>query len=392
MRKNINKDLKYVMLNLAEDYERLEPKIQSISNSKNKVYVDNFSKNGLDMWEFLNLLYKYSVTNRNCINFTVGTAISDGIYVNGEFSTAINDKFPFIELKKVMLDFKLYGNASCTVVYNTDGTIKRVYHIPNSQLRFSFENDKKIYLGDFKGTKVNPVNLIEIDTFSSDEITQTEDGELVKIFYLSTYDPTCTSYYSDPDYFSSVTFGECERVAAQQHLSMLYNDFSPSFIGKVNYSNLTEESKRDIESDFQKNFTGAVNARKAMLLIDNDIQGGINFEQFNPVDNHNTLRYLDEVSQQRILQSHRITDGMLLAINGATGFSNNAEQLETAFNLFQNTYIKEFRDEFLEIISPLLDEILGVEGSLFSFRNKPFISGQETEQVQVESSDNQEII
>ena len=61
---------------------------------------------------------------------------------------------------------------------------------------------------------------------------------------------------------------------------------------------------------------------------------------------------------QKLMVAHRVTSPMLLGIKDSTGLGNNAEELETASLLFDNTVIRPFQN----LIIKALDEILAVNG------------------------------
>lgn len=61
---------------------------------------------------------------------------------------------------------------------------------------------------------------------------------------------------------------------------------------------------------------------------------------------------------QKLMVAHRVTSPMLLGIKDSTGLGNNAEEIETATLLFDNTVIRPFQN----LIIKALDQILAVNG------------------------------
>jgi hypothetical protein len=71
-------------------------------------------------------------------------------------------------------------------------------------------------------------------------------------------------------------------------------------------------------------------------------------------DAHNQYEFLSREAQQKVLVGHRITSPMLFGVKDQTGLGNNADEIKTAFQLFDNTVIKPKQEQVIAA----LDEIL----------------------------------
>ena len=61
---------------------------------------------------------------------------------------------------------------------------------------------------------------------------------------------------------------------------------------------------------------------------------------------------------QKLMVAHRVTSPMLLGIKDNTGLGNNAEEIETATLLFDNTVVRPFQEQVINAI----EQILAVNG------------------------------
>ena len=96
------------------------------------------------------------------------------------------------------------------------------------------------------------------------------------------------------------------------------------------------------------------NAGKFILAFNDDKESAADINPVQLSDAHNQYQFLSEESQKKIMISHRIVSPMLLGIKDSSGFGNNAEELETATVLMQNTVIIPFQ----ELLTDAFDKIL----------------------------------
>jgi hypothetical protein len=61
--------------------------------------------------------------------------------------------------------------------------------------------------------------------------------------------------------------------------------------------------------------------------------------------------------RENILSGHKIPDPSILGLPSPTGFSSQAEQLTTAFNLFMNTTIFPLQDFLIRELKPVIELI-----------------------------------
>ena len=53
-------------------------------------------------------------------------------------------------------------------------------------------------------------------------------------------------------------------------------------------------------------------------------------------------------SQQKVLVGHRITSPMLFGVKDQTGLGNNADEIKTAFTLFDNSVIRPKQNQVID--------------------------------------------
>ena len=124
----------------------------------------------------------------------------------------------------------------------------------------------------------------------------------------------------------------------------------------VNFNNgVPPEEERDIiESQIKQKWSGSSNAGKFILAFNDDANSAASIEPVQLSDAHNQYEFLSRECQQKVLVGHRITSPMLFGVKDQTGLGNNADEIKTAFQLFDNSVIKPKQEQVISA----LDEIL----------------------------------
>ena len=71
-------------------------------------------------------------------------------------------------------------------------------------------------------------------------------------------------------------------------------------------------------------------------------------------DAHNQYQFLSEECSTKVMLSHRIVSPKLLGINNGSGFGNNADEIEVASILMDNTIIRPFQELLIDNFDKIL--------------------------------------
>jgi hypothetical protein len=254
--------------------------------------------------------------------------------------------------ERLCYDLKAMGQCAVQVVYSIDKTrIVECNHFPIETLRSGKCNEdgeveNYFYAEDW--TKVNRQNKpLEIPAFGFGN-----GGE--EILYIKPY-KTGFYYYSPVDYQGGLQYCELEEEISNYHLNNIMNGLAPSMLINFNNGTPTEDEQRDIERNIQNKFGGTSNAGRFILSFNDSNNYGATITPVQLSDAHNQYQFLSDESMRKIMVSHRVISPMLLGIKDNSGFGNNADELQTATILMQNTVIKPFQNliikEFDRILS-----------------------------------------
>jgi len=350
------------VLNLSGGY--ILPRI-SESTNKRKAYVE-FGIDGMD--DFFNTLikrYETSPTNQACIDGTTDLIYGKGIKAKDRldleeylYTLTTED-----EIRKICFDYKLFGNAAIQCVFNADRTrIVNFYHLPADTIRAERVNDQGIipgfyYSADWTNRNIKPKY---IPAFGQN---QYEDD--VQVIYMKRYAPG-KFYYGIPDWYSSLQYCAVEEEVSNLHLNNILNNFMPSTIINFNGGVPGVEEQALVENSIANKFTGTTNAGRFILSFNDNPEYKTTVEMLRPENLHQQYDFIAEESSRKIMLAHRITSQMLFGIKTSSGFSSNADELKTSYEIMLALVIQPFQEEIVTAIQGIL-EFNNVDGEALYF-------------------------
>ena len=343
----MNNNLK--IINLA-GYE-----IPRVIESKRHNWVEYGENNSY----FDDIIERYlgSPTNSRCVN-----GIVDMIYGRGLDATDSKENAEMLgkmeaildgnQLKKIVNDLKLLGQASIQVTYNKRKTqINGIFHYPTETLRAEKAKDGKIkgyyYHPNWKDIKPNDKpKRIPAFGFGTKK-------ELIEIYCVKPYRPGFY-YYSPVDYQGCLQYCNLEEEVSNYHLNNIRNGLQPSMLLNFNNGVPGDEAQDMIERKIYDKFSGSSNAGRFNLAFNEDVDTQATVEPINLPDAHAQYEFLAKESREKIMIGHGVVSPILLGIKDNTGFGNNAEELRTASILMDNIVIRPFQALLIDCLKTIL--------------------------------------
>jgi len=301
-----------------------------------------------------------SPTNNAIIN-----AVSDLIYGKGIDATDSSkkpDEYAAMRslihedcLRKVTSDLKLMGQAAFQVIYSEGGDqVAQVEHMPIQTLRAEKCNEEGdiegyYYCADWEnlGPNENPERFAAFGT----------SNESIEILVIRPY-RAGYYYYSPVDYQGGIPYAELEEEVANYHINNIKNGLAPSMMINFNNGVPDEEERMEIERKIREKFSGSSNAGNFILAFNESKELAATIDAVPLSDAPAQYEFLSAEAMQKLMVAHRVTSPMLLGIKDDTGLGNNAQEIETASILFDNTVIRPFQN----LIIKAIDHILSVNG------------------------------
>jgi hypothetical protein len=338
------------VLNLA----KYEPPI--IEESKKNEWVTYGENNSY--YQFLIDRYKNSTTNNAIINnisrliYGKGLSAIDASRKPNEYAQMMSMIAPD-EMRKVVLDFEMLGQASFQVHYSKDRSkILKVYHIPVQQLAPEKCNkDGQIegyyYSDNWEDTRNYAPKRIPAFGFGTEQ---------VEIMFIQPYS-VGMKYFSYVDYQGGLNYAVLEEDIANYLISEVQSSFSSRTVVNFNNGQPTPEEQDIISSKVMSKLTGT-NGQRVIVAFNNNAESKTTIDSI-PVDNAPDLyNQLSEECMRKIMLSHNVTSPLLFGIASTNGFSSNADELQNSFVLFDNLVIRPKQ----EVLLSAIDRILAFNG------------------------------
>ena len=325
-----------------------------ISVKKNKEWVTYGEKNSY--FQYLIDRYTGSPTNNAVIKgfsqliYGKGLDATDSSRKPSEYASMMNI-FRKDCVRKLVNDLKLMGQCAIQVIYSKDRkTIAQVEHMPIETLAMEKCNeDVEIegfyYSSDWSSLKPNEIPK-RIPAFGTSK-------EPIEILYVRPY--VAVFYYFSPvDYQGVLQYAQLEEEVSNYHINNIQQGLNPSMILNFNNGVPNEEERDLIESRITEKFAGSSNAGRFILAFNENAETAATIEPVPLSDAHNQYQFLSDESMRKIMVAHGVVSPMLLGIKDQSGLGNNADELQTASTLMDNTVIRPFQELLIDAFDKIL--------------------------------------
>ena len=231
------------------------------------------------------------------------------------------------ELKKIVTDFQVFGEAAMQVIKTKGKKLDSISHLPKQFVAPSIENeDGEIENYWFSRNWAKPSQAIP-EAFSAFGTS----SDAIEIYNLKPY-TVGSQYFASCDYQSGLMYAEMERELASTNVNYIKQGLSAGYIISIpDGASLTDEEKDKLERKITQKLTGSSNAGSFIMSFQARDQEPITVTVFPTAENiHQQWDSLIETSIQKILTAHRCTSPSIVGIISSSGFSNTAEEMEQA--------------------------------------------------------------
>lgn len=339
-----------------------------VEESKRNEWVTYGENNSY--YTFLMERYKNSTTNNAIIN-----NISRLIYGKGLSATDANKKpneyaqmkamVSAEDLRKVVLDFEMLGQAAFQVHYTADRKkIQKLYHIPVHLLAPEKCNKD----GEIEAYYYSN-NWEDIKKYAPERIPAFGYGnEKVEILIVQPYS-VGMKYFSYVDYQGGIPYAVLEEEISNYLINEVQRGFSGRIVVNFNNGVPTPEEQDIIKSKVLSQLSGT-EGHKVIVAFNNNAESKTTVDAMPVNDAPDLYNQLSEECMRKIMLSHNVTSPLLFGIASTNGFSSNADELQNSFILFDNLVVRPKQEVILDAIDKVL-AFNGVSLNLFFRTLKP---------------------
>ena len=330
--------------------------------------------------------------NGSAVSNAIITSVSDQIYGEGVAATDSDRKpldfakmrtiFKGEDIKRVCGDLKKLGMGAFNIIWNKGRIeVSRARHIPMQNLRPEKSTDGEIkgwyYSDNWKEYRKDRFRPKRIETFTGAK------GEESQVLVIAPYSAGFF-YFSPVDYVGALPWSEIDEEIANYHKTNIQNGFAPTMLVNFNNGLPEEEEQLKVERAIENKLTGT-GGKKWLTSWNDDSSTATTIETIPISEASEQYKFLSEESTQKILIGHKVTSPMLFGIKDASGFGNNADEIKTASQLFDNTVIRPKQNMVIDAI----DSVLAVNSIILDLYVKTIqpIEFIETEDLSIEEEE-----
>ena len=279
-------------------------------------------------------------------------------------------------LKQVAYDYVTFGGFALKVSWNKGGKIGSVERIHFCDVRAGEPNqfgDIEEYVISNNWTGLldstqertyslpvfNPLVFQNIEMIKGKVANLNEEqianASQIIYFYPELENAASTGmiYYPVPDYASCLDFVLAEIKIGVSIKSLLDNGMGNNVV--INYPFWSENPDEMAEEKrkFITNFTDAKNNGRAIVNFAEDVDSFPTYTAL-PALPDGVHKENSDIVEKQILKSHGIINPSLLGINTGSGFSSKADEMESAFKLFNKTKIASYQQDIEKVFNTII--------------------------------------
>ncbi|WP_313268746.1 hypothetical protein [Sphingobacterium sp.] len=277
-------------------------------------------------------------------NYIFGDGLIDK--KSGEFLNEIqvNEDDSLSELiKKCINDLVYFSAFAIEVTFNQLGEPYNYYHVPLQHVRMN--NSKTTYFVN-KDWKNTPRTVLSYPKY----FPKSNDTTEPKIFYFSSYNVSVNNTYPSQDY-KCIESAVTDMLVTTLFKNNVANGFSLTKVIKTFKGILNDDDKARTTKKFREIFSGA-DGENLLVEFNSPQEKGMEIDTIEADDYASKLVEVIKKTERNILSAHQATSSILFGVE-KEGSLGNATELENAYQLFKNNYVKDKRIEIVNAFNKL---------------------------------------
>jgi len=268
---------------------------------------------------------------------------------------------------KLSTDMALFEAAVLQVIYDRNGLISEVYHVPCEDFRLGAPNQygsidygyiskNWAQISNRRYKKATAKNsAIKLRMLAPQEYKE----HPVQLVYMKKYSPS--TYYSVPDYLSSAAWIMIDWEISNFHLGNIRNSFFLSGM-LTQQGNPSSDEKKEFIENFKSLYAGVSSpdsSKQSMLFswVDDMNSAKPEFTPFQGEKNDDLFQNLVKTARESIIASHSAYEGLIFSDKGSD-LGGDSNKYFTQLQLFNELVASKMKD----VLLGGLDRVLSING------------------------------
>jgi len=278
------------------------------------------------------------------LHYNKDVSLSDSTQIKSWLNNVGNESANEL-LKKLADDRETFGGYAVRPVWSKDKSKVYFYHVDFSKIRVLKDNKGFAFTNDWTSRK--PEINEDYEVFKEFDETKKESDSII---YYKDYRPNLQEY-PNPPYLAGVNYISADIDISTFVASNTSNGFQGGTLVSFYNGDPTDEVKKEIERKYKQKFGGADKAGGIVLSFNKTDAKGVEITPLN--DNGQDERFINLNKQVResIFTAHESVNPVLFGVSSEGGLSNNADEIRTASEHFQNSYANPRQETFEELFN-----------------------------------------
>ena len=348
-----------LLANNKVNYDYNQPLITEVYNTEYIYFGDDNAYPNI-----LNELYYASPFHSSIINFKQLNLVGAGYDITYNLGITEKQKIDANQMKYIFndnfinqmgMDFLIHGRITWKVYWNDEHTkVINVERVEPAWVRATMKNEfgkiGKYAIGeDWQGKLRNNratkyVYVPSFDVYKKDE--------KVQLYVYQIFSPGL-EYYCQPTYANAANWIYLDGQISYYHKSNIENSINPSIVMKFYEKPANKQEQEEFIHRLKRDMSGAKNSGKVLTFFSNgkDLAPDIESVEANKLDE--AFVVTQEMIVKNIAFSHSI-DPVLMGI-ASPGALGQSQQLETAYKIFENTFVKPNQQKLNGVLNTFMD-------------------------------------
>jgi hypothetical protein len=302
--------------------------------------------------------YDDSPTNQSIINAFVNYVYGQGL-INISTINPVDIK-RYISKADVLLicqDYKIYGGFAIQIIWDSSDNDKKplkIDYIPVYKLGVNYDQQTEIINGfwySWDWTKRFTYRPTLYPKF-----TGAYNGNDLEILVIKR--PHAEPFFPIPDYISGIPWARIEGELSNAGYNHFKNAMSD--ITVINYNQGRQETPELARSEAQKvrdKVVGTDNQSSVIVSFNDGAEEAVIVDRVSPPELNQQNVFYSEEAERKLIIAHSAPPILFSGTNSGSGFSSNADEIETATNALYRRHINPMREVILDGLGQIFELI-----------------------------------
>tara|TARA_R110000744_G_scaffold121116_2_gene225540 strand:+ start:11072 stop:12268 length:1197 start_codon:yes stop_codon:yes gene_type:complete len=302
--------------------------------------------------------YDDSPTNQSIINAFVNYVYGEGLYNASNINDInINKYLSKQDALLICQDYKIYGGYAVQIIWNSSDSEKKplkIEYIPVYKLGVNYDMETEIINGFWYSWDWEKRYTYRPQLYP--KFTGSYNGNDLEILVVKR--PHAEPFFPIPDYISGVPWARVEGELANAGFNHFKNAMSD--ITVINYNQGRQATPELAKIEAQKardKVVGTDNQSSVIVSFNDGAEEAVIVDRISPPELNQQNVFYSEEAERKLIVAHSAPPILFSGTNSGSGFSSNADEIETATNSLYRRHINPMREIILDGLSQIFDLI-----------------------------------